>query len=152
MLHLDVKPENILVHAESSGRVLYKLGDFGLARPWTCSSCSPQLRFRMGSSGGDGRYICPELLNSLGSIGNMHPAADIFSLGMSIYELVWCIVLCMCVDVVCVYVCAYMYLYVVFLSLSLSLFRPLVPSMIILVHIPPCTTTCVCDLRHTVYE
>ena len=41
-------------------------------------------------SEGDSRYLAPELLNVKGS---KRPPADVFSLGMSVFELAWDVVL-----------------------------------------------------------
>uniref|UniRef100_A0A6B2L303 Protein kinase domain-containing protein n=1 Tax=Arcella intermedia TaxID=1963864 RepID=A0A6B2L303_9EUKA len=72
--HGDVKPENILVSTkEICERTVYKLGDLGSI-----------------NESGDGRYLAPELLNCADD-KTPPPAtlgkADIFSLGMTIFEL-----------------------------------------------------------------
>lgn len=72
LVHLDIKPENAFINAE--GRL--KIGDFGMAREAGGSEDGVE---------GDNRYMAPELLTSSGE----SPAADIFSLGISIFELVW---------------------------------------------------------------
>ena len=73
MVHLDIKPENIFIKNDQ-----YKLGDFGLV---TAS--------QGGDSGeveeGDARYISRELL--AGVKGTDLTKSDIFSLGISLYEL-----------------------------------------------------------------
>ncbi|KAL7715648.1 Protein kinase domain containing protein [Entamoeba marina] len=68
--HLDVKPENIFVAID--GRV--KLGDFGNVRKF--GECSFE-------DVGDGRYIAPEVLHN----GIVTPQADVFSLGISLFEM-----------------------------------------------------------------
>ncbi|XP_069044403.1 membrane-associated tyrosine- and threonine-specific cdc2-inhibitory kinase [Lepisosteus oculatus] len=69
-LHLDLKPANVFL----SPAQRCKLGDFGLL-------------LQLGGQGaeaqeGDPRYMAPELLR-----GHYSPAADVFSLGLSILEL-----------------------------------------------------------------
>ncbi|MBN3292879.1 PMYT1 kinase, partial [Polypterus senegalus] len=69
MLHLDIKPANVFL--STSGRC--KLGDFGLVL---------DLGDKKNGQEGDPRYMAPELLQ-----GKFTPAADVFSLGMTILEL-----------------------------------------------------------------
>lgn len=68
--HLDVKPENIYV---KNG--VYKLGDFG---------CATLLDSSLPIEEGDARYMPQEVLNE--NYDNLDKV-DIFSLGVSIYEL-----------------------------------------------------------------
>jgi len=70
---MDVKPENI--YMSSAGE--YKIGDLGLI------SLANERSFDRIEEG-DARYLCPELLAE-----DPHhlPKADVFSLGLSIYEL-----------------------------------------------------------------
>ncbi|KAH3759247.1 membrane-associated tyrosine- and threonine-specific cdc2-inhibitory kinase [Pelomyxa schiedti] len=71
LLHLDIKLENCLI---ANGAV--KLGDFG-------NSC--QIRSK-NKTEGDSAYMAPELLNNSDTVT---PAADMFSLGISIMELAY---------------------------------------------------------------
>ncbi|KAG5177896.1 kinase-like domain-containing protein [Tribonema minus] len=82
IVHLDIKPSNLLLSAD--GRI--KVGDFGVATASTAGSDSGG----GGGSGaaalaeeGDARYMAPELLASAERL----PSADMFSLGITLYEL-----------------------------------------------------------------
>mmetsp|Transcript_64523 Transcript_64523/g.74101 ORF Transcript_64523/g.74101 Transcript_64523/m.74101 type:complete len:577 (-) Transcript_64523:1673-3403(-) len=78
IVHLDIKPENILF-APASGR--FKIGDLGLARIANkCEGDPPE---------GDARYLAPELLDCDGEKTDIPDLtkADIFSTGAMIYEL-----------------------------------------------------------------
>ncbi|XP_024140906.1 membrane-associated tyrosine- and threonine-specific cdc2-inhibitory kinase [Oryzias melastigma] len=78
-VHLDLKPANVLI--TDSGRL--KLGDFGLLLELNHSNPqSPYLKTKEDFQEGDPRYMAPELLR-----GEYGPAADVFSLGVSILEL-----------------------------------------------------------------
>ena len=71
--HLDVKPANLL--ASRRQQFVYKLGDFGLAA---------RLDGAFPVEDGDRQYISAELL--AGDHRDLC-AADVFSLGISLYEL-----------------------------------------------------------------
>lgn len=76
VVHLDIKPANILISDDA--RLM--IGDFGNAYILEGTS--------IGLDGveGDARYMAPELLES-----NVSLAADIFSLGITLYELWNCV-------------------------------------------------------------
>ncbi|XP_046405215.1 membrane-associated tyrosine- and threonine-specific cdc2-inhibitory kinase isoform X2 [Ischnura elegans] len=69
IMHLDIKLDNILISSNGS----FKLSDFGISL-----DCSQKLRDIID---GDAKYIAPEVLTE-----SFSKAADIFSLGISIYE------------------------------------------------------------------
>ncbi|GES88329.1 membrane-associated tyrosine- and threonine-specific cdc2-inhibitory kinase [Rhizophagus clarus] len=73
IIHLDVKPENILIKKMNCQNI-YKLVDFGCA-----TSIPPRKGF---DKDGDRRYLSNDALN-----GTYSPGADWFSLGITILEL-----------------------------------------------------------------
>uniref|UniRef100_A0A672IW22 non-specific serine/threonine protein kinase n=1 Tax=Salarias fasciatus TaxID=181472 RepID=A0A672IW22_SALFA len=75
-VHLDLKPANVLI--TRSGRL--KLGDFGLL--YEVKQTGAGANEKEDAQEGDPRYMAPELLR-----GEYGPAADVFSLGVSILEL-----------------------------------------------------------------
>jgi serine/threonine protein kinase/predicted ATPase len=82
--HRDVKPENIMLRADGLVKVL----DFGLARladPDPTASAAEPTRFEteVGLVVGTPAYMSPEQAGG-GAVG---PAADVFSLGVVLYEL-----------------------------------------------------------------
>ncbi|XP_029384023.1 membrane-associated tyrosine- and threonine-specific cdc2-inhibitory kinase [Echeneis naucrates] len=78
-VHLDLKPANVLI--TDSGRL--KLGDFGLLLELKQKSTElAEGKVKEDAQEGDPRYMAPELLR-----GEYGPAADVFSLGVSILEL-----------------------------------------------------------------
>ncbi|KAK4162581.1 mitosis inhibitor protein kinase [Cladorrhinum sp. PSN259] len=69
-IHLDIKPDNILVSFDGS----LKIADFGMATTWPAPK---------GIEGeGDRKYISPEILH-----GQFDKPADIFALGLIIFEI-----------------------------------------------------------------
>jgi len=80
MVHLDIKPDNILF---SKSKDIFKIADLGLSR---------LAKIRQGEDvkEGDARYVAREILNDiqLGQDVYELSKADIFSLGISIYELI----------------------------------------------------------------
>jgi serine/threonine-protein kinase len=80
VVHRDVKPENVLLDERRGGRLAIRLTDFGIARLVDTLS-----RGRPSATGpiGTPLYMAPEL----GTGGQPTPAADIYSTGILLYEL-----------------------------------------------------------------
>lgn len=74
-VHLDIKPDNILLSRGDKG--VYKIADLGLAAAAMGSGCDD-------ISEGDCRYLAKEVLR--GQLSDL-PKADVFSLGLVLYEL-----------------------------------------------------------------
>eukprot|EP00435_Cladocopium_sp_Y103_P011271 s1951_g2.t3 len=74
-VHLDIKPDNILVARSDEG--CYKIADLGLAAAAMGTGCDDITE-------GDCRYLAKEVLR--GHLRDL-PKADVFSLGLVLYEL-----------------------------------------------------------------
>ena len=96
IIHLDVKPENILFrkNPQPTGRpsedYIFKLGDFGLARPLSDAATDTGERFSgKNDDDGDRRYLSPELMASLnGASTGFGKAADVYALGATLVDLI----------------------------------------------------------------
>ena len=75
LVHRDIKPENVLLPADGS---VAKVADFGLARAVT-----EVTQTTTGNVLGTVAYLAPELITS----GTSSPRADLFSVGIIVYEL-----------------------------------------------------------------
>ena len=75
LVHRDVKPENVLLPADGS---VAKVADFGLARAITEAA-----QTTTGNVLGTVAYLAPELITA----GDSSPRADVFSVGVILYEL-----------------------------------------------------------------
>ncbi|AMD88093.1 serine/threonine protein kinase [Actinomyces radicidentis] len=75
LVHRDVKPENVLLPADGS---VAKVADFGLARAVTEAT-----QTSTGNVLGTVAYLAPELITH----GASGPRADVFSVGVILYEL-----------------------------------------------------------------
>lgn len=76
--HRDIKPDNLLRAKDGQGRWLVKVSDFGLGR-----TPDPGSSTMTNSPGGTFGYMAPEIVSG----GDYTPAADVYSLGVTIIEL-----------------------------------------------------------------
>ena len=74
LVHNDIKPSNVFFVRHPRFGALCKIGDFGMTRSVGSSEDGQE---------GDQKYMALELLES----AMMHPSADIFSLGLTLYEM-----------------------------------------------------------------
>ncbi|HUS32062.1 MAG TPA: serine/threonine-protein kinase [Kofleriaceae bacterium] len=81
IVHRDIKPDNIYVCRKPDGTEIAKLIDFGIAK----FLGSAEGMTREGMTLGTPEYMAPEQILSSGKPG---PAADLYSLGMLMYECV----------------------------------------------------------------
>lgn len=75
LVHRDIKPENVLLPADGT---VAKVADFGLARAVTETT-----QTTTGNVLGTVAYLAPELITA----GDSSPRADVFSVGVMLYEM-----------------------------------------------------------------
>lgn len=86
--HLDIKPDNIFCDADDDAprKMVFKIGDFGLARPVDRPTTSYMDDFAgLNDDEGDCRYVCPVLLRT--GRGTHLREADIYSFGATVVDL-----------------------------------------------------------------
>jgi len=79
IIHRDIKPHNILIQRDEDGRILAKVTDFGIALATTSSTLT-----NTGSIVGSVHYLSPEQ----GRGGYVDEKSDLYSLGITLYEMV----------------------------------------------------------------
>eukprot|EP00892_Ulva_mutabilis_P012733 jgi/Ulvmu1/9832/UM056_0073.1 len=77
VLHLDLKPQNILLHTGEDGRIVYKIGDFGLSQAVSPGMATIDLQ-RQGTA-----MYAPWEISMLGKTS---PKADVYALALLIGE------------------------------------------------------------------
>jgi len=83
-VHRDIKPANILLKKSPYGQTeIAKLADFGLAKSLTAAGAT--VLTQPNDTCGSIQYTAPEQILSYISAG---PAADIYSMGISLYQMV----------------------------------------------------------------
>ena len=89
IVHRDLKPENIFIDHKNNVRI----GDFGLARPGDleqplAKATDPeQLSTKFTRSIGTALYVAPEVRSASTSKGNYDQKADMYSLGIILFEM-----------------------------------------------------------------
>lgn len=81
VIHRDIKPNNILIHTQENGQIIPYLVDFGLVRLETETEGTTVTDVMIGTPS----YMSPEQAN--GKPGMIDRRTDIYSLGVTIYEL-----------------------------------------------------------------
>jgi eukaryotic-like serine/threonine-protein kinase len=85
LVHRDLKPGNILVSRTKDQPATVKIIDFGVAKPMSGLLASHPAHTRLGSFVGTPVYGSPEQIS--GHVANVDTRADIYSLGVVLYEL-----------------------------------------------------------------
>ncbi len=83
IVHCDIKPENLFLSSRTDGEPIVKVLDFGIAR--NLSARARALPDDASGAIGSPNYMAPEAIRVDPNVG---PAADIWSLGAVLYELV----------------------------------------------------------------
>ena len=83
VLHLDIKPDNLLVEQLNDGTLRVKVTDFGLAAAIERSSLI-DVQTANGQLAGTPLYMAPELVTQAGA---PKPRADLYAIGVILYEL-----------------------------------------------------------------
>lgn len=80
VVHRDLKPSNVFLAVSREGQVVPKVLDFGVAHPMLLDTAFDPVWGPAGTP----EYFAPELLIGEGFVG---PPADVYALGVTLYEL-----------------------------------------------------------------
>ena len=89
VLHLDIKPANIMVHKNSDGQINVKLTDFGIGqtrRDISLTSAVTALTFTSEGGVGTPAYMAPEQIEP-DRFGKFGPATDLYSFAVMLFEM-----------------------------------------------------------------
>lgn len=87
IVHQDIKPANILMDVTEEGTSVYKLSDFGISNK-SKTQLSKSVRLAQAELSLTVGYAPPEKFSSIKSERVADPRGDIFSFGLSIYEVI----------------------------------------------------------------
>jgi serine/threonine protein kinase len=85
IVHRDLKPSNLFCVRGADGRFIIKVLDFGISKMTSITNSAPGPLTQTGALMGSPLYMSPEQLRSPKDAG---PSADIWALGVALYELV----------------------------------------------------------------
>lgn len=81
-VHRDLKPENIFVRKDDKGKLVAKIGDFGLARSYVLHGGTIT---NPGEWAGTPPYLAPEQITNF---KDAKPYTDVYAMGVSLYHLI----------------------------------------------------------------
>ncbi len=84
VVHRDMKPENVFCADDGSGKMVYKILDFGIAKILDSSGLATDEQTRAGTVMGTPPYMSPEQLLDTAAAG---PETDIWAVGVMTYAL-----------------------------------------------------------------
>jgi serine/threonine protein kinase len=82
LVHRDIKPDNVFLHRDASGREVVKLLDFGVAKLLDDSKASMRSLTMSGNLVGTPQYMAPERLSDQSYDGR----SDIYAVGIMLFQ------------------------------------------------------------------